>query len=115
MRGLNLFRIARSRKDNRKVVHLLDSLARSHRLVTRSSYGAELMATSHGIDDAHPSLMAIIELTRCKPFSVEEMKDYREKGNLPLKLLLTVDAEGAYKSLTSRDLKVHTEKTFWDM
>ena len=38
-------------------------------------------------------------------------KGYREKGGLALKVLLTIDAESVYKSLTSRDLKTPTEKT----
>ena len=41
----------------------------------------------------------------------EELKKYREDGGLALKVILTIDAEGVYKSVTSRDLKTPAEKT----
>ena len=40
-----------------------------------------------------------------------ELKAIREEGGLGLVVTLTTDAESVYKSLTSRDLKVPTEKT----
>jgi hypothetical protein len=41
----------------------------------------------------------------------EELKRYREEGGLALKVVLTIDAESVYKSLTSRDLKTPAERT----
>jgi len=92
------------------VIHLLESVCRSHRLTIRSSYGAELLAASHGYDDAYPILVTLVEL-RDGVLTPEELKGYREEGGLALKVVLTTDAEGVYKSLTSRDLKTPTEKT----
>lgn len=40
-----------------------------------------------------------------------ELKLHREQGGLKLSIVLTTDAEGAFKSLTSRDLKAPAEKT----
>ena len=41
----------------------------------------------------------------------EQLKRLREQGGLKLEVTLTIDAESVYKSLTSKDLKVPTEKT----
>ena len=41
----------------------------------------------------------------------EELKVLREDGGFKLKVILTIDAESVYKTLTSRDLRVPTEKT----
>eukprot|EP00974_Lingulodinium_polyedra_P002860 267699-Lingulodinium_polyedra.AAC.1 len=43
-------------------VHLLDIICKSHRLQVRSSYGAELLAAAHGLDDAYPTLVTLHEL-----------------------------------------------------
>ena len=40
-----------------------------------------------------------------------ELKGIRERGGLGLKVSLTIDAESVYKSPTSKDLKVPTERT----
>jgi hypothetical protein len=110
MRGLCLLR--RGERTDRKgsAVHLLESVCKSHRLTIRSSYGAEALAASHGYDDAYPILVTLVELTNgvLRP---EELKMYREKGGLAFTVILTIDAESVYKSLTSRDLKTPTEKT----
>ena len=104
MRGLCLFRrgkrfqqdrgnataerdLAKLSDDN--VVHLLDSICRSHRLTIRSSYGAEMIAASHGMDDAFPTMVTLVELKHgvLKP---EQLKRYREQGKLPLTTSLQV-------------------------
>jgi hypothetical protein len=110
MRGLCLLRRGDRRDKTSEVVHLLDSICKSHRLVIRSSYGAETMAMSHGLDDAYPTLITLVELTHgvLRP---EELKKLREEGGIALRVTLTTDAESVYKSLTSRDLKTPTEKT----
>jgi hypothetical protein len=92
------------------IVHLLESICRSHRLAIRSSYGAELLAASHGYEDAYPMLITLVELKYGK-VRTEELKKFREEGGLKLQVNMTTDAESVYKSLTSRDLKAPTEKT----
>jgi hypothetical protein len=69
-----------------------------------------MLAASHGYDDAFPTLVTLVELKHgvLKP---EELKGYREYGGLALTVILTIDAESVYKSLTSRDLKTPAEKT----
>ena len=55
MRGLALLRRgdapSRGNATTVPVVHLLDSLCKSHRLQVRSSYAAETLAAAHGLDD----------------------------------------------------------------
>ena len=80
------------------------------RLTIRSSYGAGLMAASHGYNDAFPTLVIPIEL-KYGILSAEELKGYRENGGIRLKIILTIDTESVFKSLTSRDLKTPAEKT----
>ena len=48
-------------------IHLIDSICKSHRLTIRSSYGAELLAASHGFDDSYPTIITLIELDRQQP------------------------------------------------
>ena len=110
MRGLCLLRRGICYKTKKPVVHLLDSVCKSHRLTIRSSYSAEMLAASHGYDDAYPTLITLVELANgvMRP---EQIKHFREYGGLSLKVMLTTDAESVYKSLTSRDLKTPTEKT----
>eukprot|EP00973_Karenia_brevis_P047917 6650191-Karenia_brevis.AAC.1 len=40
-----------------------------------------------------------------------KLKDFREYGGVPLKVILTLDAESFFKSITSCDLKTPAEKT----
>ena len=45
-----------------KVVRLLDTVSKSHRLAIRSSYSAEIVGASHGFEDAYPIIISLIEL-----------------------------------------------------
>jgi len=109
IRGMNLLRLGVNSK-GQLVIHLLDSVCRSHRLVVRSSYGAETLACTHGYDDAYPTLVTLAELKQ-GVLTPAELKKYREVGGLIIHVSLTTDAESVYKSVTSRDLKTPTEKT----
>ena len=109
MRGLCVLRRGVGPKGN-DVIHLIDSVCKSHRLAIRSSYGAEMIAASHGYEDSYPTLVTLIEL-RDGILKPEELKSYREYGGFAWKVILTTDAESVYKSLTCRDLKTPAEKT----
>ena len=69
-----------------------------------------MLAAAHGIDEAYPTPITLAELKH-GVISPSDVKLYREKGGLRLRVILTTDAERVYKSLISRDLKVPTEKT----
>jgi len=110
MRGLCLLRRGVRPNTKEQIVHLLESICKSHRLTIRSSYGAELLAAVHGIDDVFPSLISMVEI-RDGCFGPKEIIKIREEGGLALKVTLTMDAESVYKSVISRDMKAPTEKT----
>ena len=109
MRGLNVLRRGTT-PSGKQSVHLIDSICKSHRPQVRSSYAGETLAAAHGLDDSYSTLVTLHEL-RNGVLSPEQLKKLRESGGLCLKVTLTTDAESVYKSLTSRDLKVPTEKT----
>ena len=69
-----------------------------------------MLAAAHGLDDAYPTIVTLHEL-RTGVLKPEELKSIRERGGLCILVTLTTDAESVFKSLTSRDLKVPTEKT----
>ena len=93
-----------------EVIHWIESVCKSHRLQLRSSYGAETLGAAHGVEDAYPSLITLHELHKGR-LTPEALKGIKERGGLCIKATLTVDAESVYKSLSSRDLKIPTEKT----
>ena len=95
---------------NVNLVHLIDSVAKTHRLVVRSSYSAEIIAAAHGIEDAFPTIITLIELKQ-GPLSATQLKHFNDVGRIPMQTTLTIDAESVYKSLTSLDLKTPAEKT----
>ena len=81
MRGMNLLRRGKLRNPKGKrrsgtsctqnnfdtsydCVHRVESICKSHKLVIRSSYGAESLSSAHGIDDAYPTLITIQEIKK---------------------------------------------------
>ena len=107
---MNLLRRGERRNGHDDVIHLLDSVCKSHRLLIRSSYGAEMIASAHGTGDAFPTIVTLHELKH-GVLTSQQLRNVREQGGVCLKITLTTDAESVYKSLTSRDLKVPAEKT----
>ena len=92
------------------LIHLLDSVSKTHRLAIRSSYSAEIVGASHGVEDAYPTIITMIELKK-GILTAEQLKAMNDKGNIPLKVTLAIDAESVYKSPTSLELKTPAEKT----
>ena len=110
MKGAHSLSTSSAPQGQPNLVHLLDAVAKTHRLAIRSSYGAEIVGASHGLDDASPTLITLVELKSgiLKP---EQLKMYNECGNLPFHAYLIIDAESVYKSSTSKELKTPAEKT----
>ena len=107
MRGMNVMRKGITR-DKREVVHLVDSICKSHRLQVRSSYGAELLAAAHSLDEAYPTIVTLHELRTGSKLSAEQLKMIRERGGLSIRVTLTTDAESCFKSCSSAETKVPT-------
>eukprot|EP00973_Karenia_brevis_P048262 6698941-Karenia_brevis.AAC.1 len=78
----------------------MDSVFKAHRLTARSSYGAELLAASHGFDDGYPTIIMAVEL-RGGALPTWKFKEFREHGCVLVKVILTLDAEAVFKSITS--------------
>ena len=79
-------------------------------VVMHAFYGAETLAAAHGLDDVYPTLVTLHELKH-GVLTPTKLKAIREEGGLGLRVVLTTDAESVFKSLTSRDLKIPTERT----
>ena len=90
MRGLCMLRRGICRSTKIQMVHLLESICRSHKLIIRSSYGAEALAAAHGLDDVYPTIITLEEL-RHGIMSKAQLKDYRETGGLHYKVILTME------------------------
>ena len=84
MRGMNVLRKGKTRSQ-KEVVHLVDSICKSHRLQVRSSYGAELLAAAHSLDEAYPTVVTLHELRTGSKLSAEQLKLIRERGGLTVK------------------------------
>ena len=91
MRGMNVLRRGKTRS-GKDVIHLLESICKSHRLQVRSSYGAELLAAAHSLDEAYPTIITLHELRTGRVLTPEQLKLMRERGGIQLKVTLTTDA-----------------------
>ena len=79
-------------------------------LSIRSGYGAKIVGASHGLDDAVPTLITLVE-PKSGILEPEQLKKYNESGNLSVHVYLNIDAESVYKFITSKELKTPAEKT----
>merc|ERR1712217_402794 len=109
LRGANILRIGKG-QDGSRVVHLIESICKSHRLIVRSSYAAEMLAAAHSAEDAYPTIVTLEELS-FGVLSADQLRELWESGGLRITVTLTTDAESVFKSLSSKDLKTPTEKT----
>eukprot|EP00973_Karenia_brevis_P092083 12410677-Karenia_brevis.AAC.1 len=99
VRGMCLLRHGLN-SSGKGVAHLMDSVCKSHMLTIRSSCGAALLAASHGFDDTYPTIITAIKL-RDGVLPTGKLKEFRERGGVSLKVILTLDAASVLKSITS--------------
>eukprot|EP00959_Pyramimonas_sp_CCMP1952_P422230 8845015-Pyramimonas_sp.AAC.1 len=109
IRGANVLRRGNS-PQGKSVAHLCDGPCKSHRLQVRSSYAAEALAAAHNFDECYPTLITLHGL-KAGALTPRQLRDMREVGGLPINLSLTIGAEYVYQSLSSKDLKIPTERT----
>ena len=62
------------------------------------------------MEDVYPIIVTLIEIASGVK-TTEQIKRYREQGELEFDVTLTIVAEGVYKSLVNRDLRTPAEKT----
>jgi hypothetical protein len=72
--------------DKKQIVHLHRSIYRLHILASKSSYGAEVLTITHGVEDVYYTLMTLVEL-RQGCFNAKELQAIKEKGGLALKVV----------------------------
>ena len=110
MRGMCLLRRGIGRDKKSQVVHLLDSICKSHKLTVRSGFASETLAVAHGVDDAYPSVITLEELRHGVKDPVS-LKNVRELGGLQLTTALTTDEVEVFTALCDDKLKAPTEQT----
>ena len=80
---------------------------------------SQMLAAAHGMDEACPTLITLREIKQgmLNPVQLKRLREEGVVDRVPgngesqLRVTLTTDAESVYKSLSSRDLKVPTERT----
>jgi hypothetical protein len=116
MRGANFMREGIS-ATNEVVYHLIEATAQSHKLVVRSTFGAELFASTAAADSLIPLLVTMHEL-RNGVLTSNQAKLMRENGGLCYRSTLVVDAMSLFTAIAAHTTKIPTEKSlalhlFW--
>ena len=83
LRGANILRHGIA-LNGTPAVHLLESICKSHRLIVRSSYAAEMLAAAHSTEDAYPTIITLQELTFgvLTPVELRDLWDQEDCGLL---------------------------------
>ena len=79
MRGAVYMRFGRCRHTGKEVCHLLHAVARSHKLVCRSSFGSELLAACGAADGLQAFLLTMHEMIN-GPADPSDARRLREEG-----------------------------------
>ena len=103
IRGSNVCRLDVNPKGE-TAARLIEPACRSHKLATRPTYAAELMAAAAGCDDALPIVVTLHEFST-GPLPARQAALLRENGGYCYRLLLTVDAMSVYHSIAALHLK----------
>ena len=97
------------RSTGRKVWHLLDSVCRSHKLVTRNTFSSELLAVVAAADDLMPLALTLHEVT-AGPSPPDATRKLREDGSCSFGTILTTDSMSLWSAIAATTVKVPTEK-----
>ena len=91
-------RMGRCRKSGKEICHLLDAVARSHKLVCRSSFGSELLAACGAADGLQAFVLTLHEMLR-GPASPGETRRLREEGGYAVPAELVIDGMSVFSAL----------------
>ena len=116
IRGSNIMRKG-TNSSNETVYHLLESVSRSHKQVTRSTFSAETLAAVACADDLIPLLITFHEIKH-GPITAHQARELRENGGLAFKSTLAVDAMSLFTAVAAHTVKIPQEKNlaihlFW--
>ena len=117
IRGANIMRKGSCRSTGRDVYHLLESVSRSHKQVTRSTFSSETLAAVACADDLIPTLMTFQEIQN-GTVNATQARELRENGNFAFKATLSVDAMSLFAAIAAHTVKIPSEKNlaihlFW--
>ena len=117
IRGANIMRQGKSKSTGNKVYHLLDSVSRSHKNVTRSTFSSETLACVACADDLIPMLVTFHEMEK-GTVTAAQARELRENGNFAFKSTLSVDAMSLFTAIAAHTVKIPSEKNlaihlFW--
>ena len=114
MRGcLILFAPAADSTDiNMMPVHVLDYVARKQRHVTRSTFVAELYASTDAADQLWMAGLTVHEVER-GPVSAEIAVNLRNQGGLSIDLILALDAMSVCAATSAEHLRQPAEKNLY--
>ena len=100
IRGANIMRKGKSKSSGSKVYHLLDSVSRSHKQVTRSTFSSETLACVACADDLIPMLVTFHEIEK-GTVTAAQARELRENGNFAFKSTLSVDAMSLFTAIAA--------------
>ena len=94
----------------KEVCHLLHAVARSHKLVCRSSFGSELLAACGAADGLQAFLLTMHEMVH-GPASPSEARRLREEGGYAVPAELVVDGMSVFSALLMDPVKPPSENS----
>ena len=117
IRGANIMREGKRKFTGETVYHLLDSVSRSHKQVTRSTFSAETLAAVACADDVIPILITFQEINSGS-MTAHQARELRENGGFIFRSTLAVDAMSLFTAIAAHTVKIPSEKNlaihlFW--
>ena len=110
MRGAVHLRMGKSRQDGHECCHLLNAVARSHKLVCRSSFGSELLAACGAADGLSAYLLTLHEMQH-GPASADRARQLREEGGYGFNTELVIDGMSVFSALLMDPVKPPSENS----
>ena len=103
MRGAFVMLCQKSTEHPGGVCHILDYFSRRQKRVTRSTFASELLNMSDTTDATKQIAFAVAEVSF--PYSLKDLAQFEEHGNLPVDIEICVDARGVYDSLVNEQTR----------
>ena len=102
--------LRKGRRQGKPAVHLLMAECKSLSLVTRPTYGAELLGLETSIDHGFVVLIMLQEFL-CGPLPTHDMKELRTHGNLLIQMIVHIDAKSVFESVRATVARLPVENS----
>ena len=116
VKGYELQRISLLRrsitKERKHVIRLIKSVHKSHSLKVRSRYLSEALLAAYDTEGIYTTIVTLNEL----PYGVltpEQITSLRGRGEIQVKMTVTIDAESVFRLFTGEDPMVPTARTLF--